>query len=106
MTLKTFIDLTGASGAAFRFRLWEEDTMHLPMAGNYVFVREDAAGFKVVLIGVTNDLSTVRFRERRALSRGPVHIYTRLNVSRGVRTAEHEDLVAHYKPSSVHIQDT
>ena len=58
--MNAFIDLKGASGATYRFRHWPEGASHLPIAGNYVFVREVAQGFKVVLAGLTNDLSTCR----------------------------------------------
>ncbi|MFI4967058.1 MAG: hypothetical protein ACHP9T_17035, partial [Caulobacterales bacterium] len=58
--MNAFIDLQGASGATYRFRLWTEGSSHLPIAGNYVFVREATQGFKVVLAGLTNDLSTCR----------------------------------------------
>ncbi|MFL5297083.1 MAG: hypothetical protein ACJ798_11945 [Phenylobacterium sp.] len=106
MTSKNFIDLTGASGATYRFRLWPDGTPHLPMAGNYVFVAGNGESLKVVVAGLTNDLSKSRTQERKAASRGATRIYTRLNVSRTVRKAEHEDLVAHYKPPVVHVADT
>jgi hypothetical protein len=96
-----FLDLKGASGAFYRFRRWPEGAAHLPIAGNYVIVQEAAAGFKVLAVGASMNLSMAR---PAALGRGrrkPVHIYTRLNVSRQLRTSEHEDLVAHYKPAEV-----
>jgi len=99
--MNAFIDLQGASGATYRFRLWPEGASHLPIAGNYVFVRGDATGVKVVLAGLTNDLSTCRKEFRKAASRKATHVYTRLNVSRATRNAEHEDLVAGYKPALV-----
>jgi hypothetical protein len=99
--MNAFIDLQGASGQAYRFRLWSEGTPHLPIAGNYVVVRQAAEGFKVVLAGVTNDLSACRAQLRKETSREGAHLYTRLNVSRTARTAEHEDVVAHYKPAVV-----
>jgi hypothetical protein len=103
--MNAFIDLQGASGATYRFRLWTEGASHLPIAGNYVFVREAAQGFKVVLAGLTNDLSTCRAELGKAVPRKAVHVYTRLNVSRATRHAEHDDLVAGYKPSVVSETD-
>jgi hypothetical protein len=37
MFMQDFIDLRGASGAAYRFRVWPDGASHLPIAGNYVF---------------------------------------------------------------------
>ena len=99
--MNDFIDLPGASGATYRFRLWPEGASHLPIAGNYMFVRESSDGVKVVLAGLTNDLSSCRKEFRKAAKRKATHIYTRLNVSRATRHAEHEDIVAGIKPALV-----
>lgn len=96
--MKDFIDLEGASGALYRFRLWPDGSRHLPMAGNYVLVREEPQGFSVVLVAESNDLSQAR--GSKPLPGGATHIFTRLNVSRAIRTAEHEDLSARYKAPS------
>jgi len=103
--MNAFIDLKGASGATYRFRHWPEGASHLPIAGNYVFVREVAQGFKVVLAGLTNDLSTCRAELGKSVPKKGVHVYTRLNVSRVTRHAEHEDLVAGCKPAIVSEAD-
>ena len=92
--MNDFIELKGASGAAYRFRRWVEGTSHLPIAGNYVYVREAGEGFKVVLVGVTTDLSRSREDVVKAVPRKGGHLYTRLNVSRTTRQGEHDDLVA------------
>jgi hypothetical protein len=99
--MQDFIDLQGASGATYRFRLWREGASHLPIAGNYVFVREDQKKPVVVLAGTSLDLSTCRADAGKATARGATHLYTRLNVARALRTAEHQDLVAHHKPELV-----
>jgi hypothetical protein len=97
--MRDFIDLRGVSGADYRFRLWREDAAHLPIAGNYVVVREAEQGLSVLLADVSNDLSTVRQTLKRLLKDNPAaQVYTRLNVSRTVRTAENDDIVASYKP--------
>jgi hypothetical protein len=83
-----FIDLEGASGAAYRFRRWPATGNHPPIAGNFAVI--DAAGTPL-RIGVTNDLSTVAVAD---LASG--QLFTRLNVSRATREAEHEDLVQRY----------
>ena len=94
--MREFIDLPGASGATYRFRLWPQGASHSPMAGNYVLVKADAEGegFSVLQAGVSDDLSTVRGTFEKAAKRGATHIFTRLNVSRVVRTSEHEDISA------------
>jgi hypothetical protein len=99
--MKEFVDLQGASGSQYRFRLWPEGAPHSPMAGNYVFVQEASEGFAVVLVGMTSDLSRARIEGRLAAKKGATHLYTRLNVARAVRAAEHEDIIAHYKPAAV-----
>ena len=97
--MQNFIDLNGASGIAYRFRILPEGAGHLPIAGNYVIVREEAEGFTVLLVGATDDLSQARNDWSRVAELGPTHIFTRLNVARATRTAEHADLAAGYKPA-------
>jgi hypothetical protein len=97
--MREFVDLRGASGTFYRFRLWPEGGAHPPIAGNYVVVRDDAAGLKVLLAGVTGDLSQAAAESRKALAKdASARLYTRLNVARSVRTSEHEDVVAAYHP--------
>jgi len=93
--MKPFLDLKGASGAAYRFRLLPKGHAHVPMAGNYVLVRPRGEGVKVVVVAATNDLARVLEEQPPEVRRG-AHVYTRLNVARAVREAEHADLQAHY----------
>jgi hypothetical protein len=99
--MQDFLDLKGASGALYRFRLWPEGASHLPIAGNYVVIQETAAGFKVLAVGASMNLSQARVGGPSRGRRKAAHYYTRLNVSRAARTSEHEDLVAQYKPALV-----
>jgi hypothetical protein len=100
--MREFVDLRGASGTFYRFRLWPEGGAHPPIAGNYIVLREEASGLKVLLAGVTSDLSQAAFEARKALTKDPsARLYTRLNVARAIRAAEHEDLVSEHKPSVV-----
>ena len=93
-----FVDLQGASGQTYRFRKWPPTGHHLPIAGNYALVR--ARGREVVGLGVVDNLAEAR-SQVGALPPG-VAIYTRLNVSRAQREAEHADLAAaHPAPKSV-----
>ena len=99
--MNDFIELKGASDATYRFRRWAEGAPHLPIAGNYVYVREVGKGFKVVLVGVATDLSRCRAELGKVVPRKAGHVYTRLNVSRATRHAEHDDLVAAHHPALV-----
>lgn len=97
--MKTFIDLEGASGAAYRFRLWAEGAPHPPIAGNYACVRQDGDRLVVVSVGETLDLSRLHRDLPKRVRENATHIYTRLNVARAVRNAEHEDLIARHGAS-------
>jgi hypothetical protein len=92
-----FIDLQGASGAQYRFRLWPDGAPHQPIGGNYVYLRREPEGYAVLLVGETNDLSKARSEWAAAARRGATHVFTRLNVSRAIRTAEHSDLTASHR---------
>lgn len=91
--MREFIDLQGASGATYRFRLLADGASHVPIAGNYAFVKEREGGFTVVRVGVTTDLSQARNECPPGERRGATHLYTRLNVARATREAEHADLI-------------
>lgn len=69
--MQNFIDLPGASGALYRFRLWPDGAGHLPIAGNYVIVRADPDGVRVLLVGASNDLSRARADWSRAVREAP-----------------------------------
>lgn len=99
--MKTFVDLEGASGRAYRFRLWREGEPHQPIAGNYAYLGASDHGLEVLGIGATNDLSAARQPLARLKRLGVAHVYTRLNVPRGARETEHQDLVARYHPQFV-----
>jgi hypothetical protein len=94
-----FLDLNGASGATYRFRLAPDEGVISPMAGNYVCVREEESGFTVLSVAATNDLSHARQAWKHAAAKhGATHLYTRLNVSSSVRENERRDFAAFYKP--------
>jgi hypothetical protein len=95
--MQDFIELLGASGASYRFRLRSVGAPHLPAAGNYVLVQETASGFKVLTVGASLDLSTLRPPPAARAGRRQSHLFTRLNIARATRTAEHEDLAANYQ---------
>ena len=94
--MQDFIDLEGASGASYRFRIWASGVGHLPVAGNYVVVGKQADGFGVEVVGIADDLSKVRAEGSKVAAAEGAYVFTRLNVSRAIRTAEHDDLAARY----------
>lgn len=98
--MKEFVDLRGASGSLYRFRRWPEGGAHPPIAGNYVVLREEPEGFKVLVAGVTSNLSQAAAECRKVLAKeAGAQLFTRLNVARALRGAEHDDIVAHYNPA-------
>jgi hypothetical protein len=90
--MRAFIDLRGASGQLYRFRLWPEGEAHPPIAGNFAIVRLEGGGQKVISVGLSNDLSQARPKTKERSTQ----IFTRLNVSRALRETEHADLAAAY----------
>lgn len=85
-----FIDVTGASGTAYRFRRWPGAGRHPPIAGNYVLA--DEKGRKIMAVGAAEDLS--RAPDFVAERLDGAALFTRLNIARRVREAEHLDLAA------------
>jgi hypothetical protein len=98
--MRQFIDLEGASGATYRFRIWPDEDSHPPVAGNYVVVCEGSAGPVVVAAAASDNLSTVEAHlQERLRDQAGARIFTRLNTLRAVRLAENADIVAHYQPA-------
>lgn len=99
--MNDFIDLEGGSGSQYRFRIWPQGGAHLPVAGNFVLLRDAADGPTIIVVGATNDLSGARTQCGKAATGDGLHLFTRLNVARSVRVAEHEDLAARYTKARV-----
>ena len=96
--MNTIIDLCGASGATYRFRLWADGASHPPTAGNYACVRFHGGRMEVLGVGDALDLSLVPNELPKRLRDSAPLIYTRLNVARATRAAEHDDLLAVHGP--------
>jgi len=92
-----FIDVAGASGAAYRFRRWPGADRHPPTAGNYVLVAERDR--EILAVGMLEDLS--RAPHQVAVPKGAV-LLTRLNIARRTREAEHLDLAAAHPVAERH----
>ena len=96
--MQAFVDLQGASGAVYRYRLAPDGQVTSRIAGNYAFVREEEEGFAVLSAEATSDLSSATAAWRRAAAKhGELQLYTRLNVSAAVRETEQLDIAAYYK---------
>lgn len=97
--MSPFLDLNGASGVTYRYRLAPDGQVSTPIAGNYVCVRQEAEGFTVLSVVDTNDLSSAaRAWKPFVAKHGATHLFTRLNVSSAVRESEQADIAAFYKP--------
>jgi hypothetical protein len=94
--VKQYIDLQGASGAVYRYKLAEDRDPRTTIAGNFVFI--DAQG-TVIYAGEANNLhgAANRFPEA-ALKHKAEFLYTRLNVSGASRSDELQDIVAAVSP--------
>lgn len=97
--MNAFIDLSGASGASYRFRAWPE-AGQAPIAGNFAVVVKVGHALEVLLLGVTSDLSRASAQAAGAGLIGKP-LFVRLNVARATRRREHDDLVAGYAPPQV-----
>lgn len=95
--MKDFVDLTGASGASYRFRRLADGQDHQRIAGTYAVLKHRARGFTVRYVGATNDLSQSRAECPLEVLKG-ADLYVRLNVPRAPREAERDDLTANYGP--------
>lgn len=95
--MKPYIDLQGASGAVYRYKLAEDRDPRTTIAGNFVFL--DATG-TVVYAGEANNLhgAANRFPEA-AMKHKAEYLYTRLNVSGASRSDELQDILAALNPA-------
>jgi len=93
--VSSFIDLIGASGAAYRFR--QPDGAVSPIGGNFVYVRDQGGAARVVCCGCARSLGwalsqPIWLSDENAAEDD--QLYVRLNAIRSMRASEHEDLVA------------
>jgi hypothetical protein len=83
-----FIDIRGASGSTYRFRAWPASGAHPPIAGNFVLVATSTR--TLIDLGMLDDLSQApAVLENRSTG---AELFTRFNISRRDREAEHDDL--------------
>lgn len=93
------VDLTGASGAVYRFRLVEDPAQLPSTGGNFVYVRRTGAVFQVMCCSAVNSLvEASQAWDDAVRSYGVQSLYIRLNVARATRAEEHRDLIARLRP--------
>ncbi len=97
----SFIDLNGASGVVYRFRLAQPEALP-DAAGNFVWIAEPPPTGRVICCGTTRNLIKAAETWADAVKQeGATHLYVRLNVASSARTSEHDDLVASLHPPLV-----
>ncbi len=98
--MDTKIDLKGASGAVYRFRLADDGGAKTTISGNFVYVKATEGEPEVLFLGQTDNLMmgvAVRWPEAVA-DFGATHLFTRLNVAGAARGAELQDLLESLNP--------
>lgn len=101
LPVASFIDLHGASGVIYRFRLAELENLPAS-AGNFVCTADASQDGRVVCCGTTTNLVTAAKAWANAVKQeGAAQLYVRLNVASRARASEHDDLVAAFHPPLV-----
>lgn len=97
--MQEILDLQGASGSHYRFRLIADPAQLPATSGNFVHVRWSGGGAQVVYCGAVSALTAAADRWNETLSaHDAAGLYVRLNVARKERDEEHADLVAKHQP--------
>ena len=94
-------ELTGKSGARYRYTPLEEDRFLPPAGANFVIARLTKDGPAVIYAGETDSLASQSWREALAKARADyadAKVLTRLNVTRAIREAERVDLIEQHQP--------
>ena len=102
LPMPQFIDLQGASGAQYRFRLASGFS---PLAGNFVFVRTEQGRALVVGAGTATSLKEVAALWRRAVDELQAEaVYLYLNIASRARLPVHDDIVQQHNPPFVALE--
>ncbi len=99
--MRDLIDVRGASGAVYRFGMIRDGRPLSPIGGNYLYVREVGDAYEIVHAGEGQNLiNDARRRWQEAVAaHGSLHLFTRLNITEGVRQHEHADIIAATSPA-------
>lgn len=91
------IDLQGASGAIYRYRLAENAEPKTPIGGNFAYLAADG---EVLFLGETNSLAggAQRMWPAALAAYGAAYLFVRFNVSASIRRHEQDDLLAALRP--------
>ena len=100
--MNEFVDIPGASGAAYRFRRIADLTQMPAEAGNFIIFRLASDQGEIICCGAASSLARADKVWAAAVEQHAADaIFVRLNISRNVRDAEHQDIVQHYRPAMV-----
>jgi hypothetical protein len=92
---------TGASGASYKFYIWELPVnFNEGQNGNYIYSKRNAAGRWVPIYigqGDLKDRSENHHKSSCISSKGATHIHVHLNSTENDRLTEEQDLLAFYK---------
>ena len=93
-------DITGQSGALYRYKALEELKPVSPGGANYLFVAWSGDTAKVIHAGETDSLHRAVFDtwDEARVEHGATEIIARLNITGAVRRAEQADIVARHRP--------
>ena len=102
-----YVDVSGVSGARYRFMRLKEGRPLSPMGGNYLFARQTGPRFELIYTGeVQNLMKDSRNRWNEAMERYQVsELYTRLNISERVRQLELADIIDAQHPPMNDVPD-
>lgn len=99
--MSDFVEVSGASGALYRFRLATPAELP-PTAGNVLVAIGQTGSLKVLFCGVARSLSLAAAAVADVLSaHRNARLYVRLNVARVTRDAEHQDIAAAIAPAAI-----
>jgi len=97
--MREHLDLTGASGAAYRFRLVEDPAQLPATPGNFVYVRWRGLAAQVMCCAAADSLIEASNRWDHAVrAHGVQGLYIRLNVARATRVEQYHDLNLRLRP--------
>jgi hypothetical protein len=93
-------DITGQSGAQYRYKALEELKPVSPGGANYLFVSWSGDTAKIIHAGETDSLHRAVFDtwDEARVDHGATEIIARLNITGAVRRAEQADIVARHRP--------
>jgi hypothetical protein len=102
--MEGFIDVEGASGARYRFRLAPDHAALPATAGNFIFARRDAGGPRLVGCDSANNLAEVTKLWAGAVDEQHADsLYVYLNVARRTRNEVHENIAEKHHPAPIAV---